>query len=126
MSLNHAIVWIDHTKAQLIHFDGDAAESESLKTHSTHPHPHQRHGDTHAAEDDNSRFFADIAAALKDATGILVVGPAQEKNVFAAYLKTHAPAVAACIEAVETADHPSGSELLAYARKYFVKAATMK
>ncbi|MDL2358004.1 MAG: translational machinery protein, partial [Pseudomonadota bacterium] len=67
-----------------------------------------------------------IAVALKDATGILVVGPAQEKNVFATYLTTHAPAVSACVEAVETVDHPTSGELLTYARKYFVKAGAMK
>ncbi|MDB5917227.1 MAG: translational machinery protein [Massilia sp.] len=126
MSLNNAVVWIDHTKAQVIHFDKDASESESLKTHSTHPHPHQRHGDTHAAEDDNSRFFDDIAAALNDASAVLVVGPAQEKNVFVSYLKDKLPAVAAKISAVETVDHPSGTQLLTLARKHFVSTGGLK
>lgn len=126
MSLNNAVVWIDHTKAQVIHFDKDASESESLKTHSTHPHPHQRHGDTHAAEDDNSRFFDDIAAALNDASAVLVVGPAQEKNVFVNYLKDKMPAVAAKISAVETVDHPSDAKLLTFARKHFVSTGGLK
>jgi stalled ribosome rescue protein Dom34 len=126
MSLNNAVVWIDHTKAQIIHFDKDASESESLKTHSTHPHPHQRHGDTHASEDDNSRFFDDIAGALNDASAVLVVGPAQEKNVFVTYLKVKAPAVAAKITGVETVDHPSDTQLLTFARKHFVSAGGLK
>lgn len=122
MSFNNAVVWIDHTNAQVIHFDQDASESESLKTHSTHPHPHQRHGDTHSNEDDNSRFYDDIAAALKDCAQILIVGPAQEKTAFMAYLTAKVPAVAEKIKAVETVDHPSNGELLAHARKYFVSA----
>jgi stalled ribosome rescue protein Dom34 len=126
MSLNNAVVWIDHTKAQVIHFDKDASESESLKTHSTHPHPHQRHGDTHASEDDNTRFFDDIAAALNDASAVLVVGPAQEKNVFVTYLNAKLPALAAKINAVETVDHPSDTQLLTFARKHFVSAGGMK
>jgi stalled ribosome rescue protein Dom34 len=126
MSFNNAVVWIDHTKAQIIHFDKDASESESLKTHSTHPHPHQRHGDTHASEDDNSRFFDDIAGALGDVGAILVVGPAQEKNVFVTYLKAKSPAVAAKITAVETVDHPSDTQLLTFARKHFVGAGGLK
>lgn len=126
MSFNNAVVWIDHTKAQVIHFDADASETESLKTHSTHPHPHQRHGDTHAAEDDNTAFFDDIAAALKDTSAILVVGPAQEKNVFVTYLKAKVAAVAEKIKAVETVDHPSDSQLLNFARKHFVDAGGIK
>jgi stalled ribosome rescue protein Dom34 len=126
MSFNNAVVWIDHTKAQVIHFDKDASESESLKTHSTHPHPHQRHGDTHASEDDNTRFFDDIAAALNDASAVLVVGPAQEKNVFVTYLTAKLPTLAAKISAVETVDHPSDTQLLTFARKHFVSAGGLK
>jgi stalled ribosome rescue protein Dom34 len=126
MSFNNAVVWIDHTKAQVIHFDKAASESESLKTHSTHPHPHQRHGDTHASEDDNTRFFDDIAAALNDASAVLVVGPAQEKNVFVTYLTAKLPTLAAKISAVETVDHPSDTQLLTFARKHFVSAGGLK
>ena len=126
MSLNNAVVWIDHTKAQVIYFDADASESESLKTHSTHPHPHKRHGDTHAAEDDNTAFFDNIAVALNDASTVLVVGPAQEKNVFVTYLKAKMPALAAKIAAVKTVDHPSDAQLLTHARKYFVSAGGLK
>jgi stalled ribosome rescue protein Dom34 len=122
MSFNNSVVWIDHTNAQVIHFDKDASESESLRTHSTHPHPHQRHGDTHANEDDNSRFYDDIAAALKDSAQVLIVGPAEEKTAFMSYLTAKVPAVAEKIKAVETVDHPSNGELLNHARKYFVSA----
>jgi stalled ribosome rescue protein Dom34 len=126
MSFNNAVVWIDHTNAQVIHFDKDASESESLKTHSTHPHPHQRHGDTHSNEDDNSRFYDDIAAALKDSAQVLIVGPAQEKTAFMSYLTAKVPAVAEKIKAVETVDHPSNGELLSHARKYFVSAGAVQ
>lgn len=126
MSFNNAVVWIDHTKAEVIRFDLEASESESLKTHSSHPHPHQCHGDTHASEDDNSRFFDDIAATLTDAGAILVVGPAEEKGVFVTYLKAKVPAAAEKIKGVETVDHPSSSQLLTLARKYFVSAGGVK
>lgn len=127
MSLNNAVVWLDHVKAHVIHFDKDAAESESLKTHSTHPHPHQKHGDdSHAAEDDNTAFFTDIAAALQDTQQILVVGPGGEKAAFVKYLTDSVPAVAQMVKATETVDHPSDGQLLAYARKHFVAAGGMQ
>lgn len=126
MSFNNAVVWLDHTKAHVIQFDQDASESESLKTHSTHPHPHQKHGDSRATEDDNVRFFDDIAQALKDTRQILVVGPAEEKTAFVKHLTGNVPAIAEKIKAVETVDHPSDGQLLAYARKHFVSAGGLQ
>jgi stalled ribosome rescue protein Dom34 len=120
MSFHHAVVWLDHTKAQVIHFDLNASESESLKTHSTHSHPHQKHGDGHAS--DNTRFFNDIADTLKDSLEILIVGPAEEKTAFVKHLTGHLPTIAEKIKGVETVDHPSESQLLAYARKHFISA----
>jgi stalled ribosome rescue protein Dom34 len=126
MSLNNAVVWLDHTKAVVIHFDKDASESESLKTHSTHAHPRQNHADTHANEDDNTQFFNDIANTLTDSQQILVVGPAEEKAVFMKHLTSKVPAVAQKVKAVETVDHPSDGQLLSFARKYFVSAGGMQ
>jgi stalled ribosome rescue protein Dom34 len=126
MTFNNAVVWLDHTKAQVIHFDKDASESESLKTHSTHPHPKQNHADTHANEDDNTAFYNDIAAVLKDAQQILVVGPGQEKTAFVKYLAIKAPLVSENVKAVETVDHPSEGQLLSYARQHFAGAGGVK
>lgn len=126
MTFNNAVVWLDHTTAQVIHFDKDASESEALKTHSTHPHPKQNHADSHATEDDNTRFYEDIAGALTNAQQILVVGPAQEKTAFVKFLSAKAPAVADNIKAVETVDHPSDGQLLTYARRHFTSAGGLK
>ncbi len=123
MSFNHAVVWLDHTKAQVVHFDLNAAESESLKTHSTHPHPRQNHGN--GEDSDNSRFFNDIAETLKDAVEILIVGPGEEKMVFVTHLKGHQPLIAGKIQSVETVDHPTEGQLLAYARKHFTSAGSL-
>jgi len=126
MSLNNAVVWLDHTKAQVIHFDKNVSESESMKTHSTHPHPHQKHGDNHVNGDDNTLFYKDIAAALTDSEQILVVGPAEEKTAFVSYLTSKMPAIADKIKAVETVDHPSEGQLLAYAREHFISSGGMQ
>lgn len=126
MSFNNAVVWLDHTKAHVIHFDKDASESESLKTHSTHPHPRQNHGDTHASENDNTLFFTDIANVLTGSEQILVVGPGEEKTAFIKHLASKAPAIAGKVKAVETVDHPSDGQLLAYARQHFVSAGGMQ
>lgn len=126
MTFNNAVVWLDHTKAQVIHFDKDASESEALKTHSSHAHPRRNHSDTHANEDDNTAFYNDIAGALSGAQQILVVGPAQEKTAFVKYLTAKVPTVAENIKAVETVDHPSDGQLLTYARRHFASAGGLK
>ena len=126
MSLNNTVVWLDHTKAQVIHFDKNASESESMKTHSTHPHPHQKHGDNHVNGDDNTLFYKDIAAALTDSEQILVVGPAEEKTAFVSYLTSKMPAIADKINSVETVDHRSEGQLLAYAREHFISSGGMQ
>lgn len=126
MSFNNAVVWLDHVKAHVIHFDKNASESESLKTHSTHQHPHIKHGDSHANEEDNTRFFNDIADALKDSQQILVVGPAGEKTAFVKHVTDNTPAVADKIKGVETVDHPSDGQLLAFARQHFISAGGLQ
>lgn len=126
MSLNNAVVWLDHSKAVVIHFDKNASESESLKTHSTHPHPRQNHSDNHVNGDDNTLFYKDIADALADSQQILVVGPAEEKTAFVAYVTSKVPAIAGKIKAVETVDHPSDGQLLAHARKHFISTGGMQ
>jgi stalled ribosome rescue protein Dom34 len=87
------------------------------------PHPHQNHGDGN--DSDNSRFFNDIAEALKDAIEILIVGPGKEKTAFVTHVKEHQPLVAAKIQGVETIDHPNEGQLLAYARKHFTSAGSL-
>lgn len=120
MSFHHAVVWLDHTKAQVIHFDLNGSDTEAFKTHSMHPHPHLKHGD--GDEPNNSRYFNDIADALKEAAHILIVGPGIEKATFVKHLNEQVPVIAEKVKAVETVDHPSEAQLLAYARKHFLAA----
>jgi hypothetical protein len=47
------------------------------------------------------------------------VGPSTAKLDFSRYLHKHDPALEARIVGIETVDHPSDGQLVAYARKYF-------
>jgi stalled ribosome rescue protein Dom34 len=124
---NHVVVWIDHKEAHVIHFTPDASESEFIKTHSTHPHLHVKSGIPgagHAAE--NVPYFAEVADAIKDSLEILIVGPGFEKLELMKYLLKHQPLVGEKVLSVETVDHPTDHQLLAYARKYFVRADQLR
>lgn len=127
MSFNHVVVWIDHAEAHLIHFTPDAAESDIIKTASTHPHLHTKSGKPgsgHAAE--SRHYFDDVAAGLKGAQEILIVGPGSEKAELLKHLHKHHAELADKVFSVETVDHPSDGQLLAYARKYFLRADRMR
>ncbi|MDQ9170754.1 translational machinery protein [Oxalobacteraceae bacterium R-40] len=121
MPFNHVVVWIDHSKAHVLHFNPTVVEAEMLKAHHT-----RHHLSTGEHLDVETRhYFDDIAAALKDVPEILVVGPGQEKLLFTKYLKQHHPLVSQNILGIETVDHPTDGQLLAYARKFFRKADLM-
>lgn len=127
MSSNHVVVWIDHKEAHVLHFTQETAESEIIQTQSTHPHLHIKSGipgSGHAPE--NIHFFNDIANAIKDAREILIVGPGFEKLEFMKHLMKHQHAVAEKVLSMETVDHPTDRQILAHARKYFMKADRMR
>lgn len=121
MSLNHVVVWLDHAQAHVIHFNREAAEADHIKNSSTHSNAHPK-----AGAGENSAFLNEIAATLKDAQEILIVGPGLEKMNFIKHLHKHHHTIADQVVAVETVDHPSDGQLLAYARKYFVKVDIMR
>ena len=127
MSTNHVVVWIDHKEAHVIHFSPEATENQVLSTHSTHAHLHVKsgiQGSGHAAE--NIPFFKDVTAAISDSLEILIVGPGFEKLEFMKYLAKHHPAVAEKVISVESSDHPTDRQILAFARKYFIRADRMR
>ncbi len=119
MSHYHAVVWIDHLKASTWQL------TETEQQHSVvHAHHHQSHRDDgkhtkahHEVAD--YPFFEEVAKSLAGAREILLIGPAQTKHDFMTYLGAKHAALAKLVVAVETADHPTDKQILAYARKHF-------
>ena len=126
MSLDHAVIWIDHQEAHVIHFDSQASDSEVIKTRSTHPHLHHKSGSSGAGHTgaDKSYLHA-VAEAVADAAEILIVGPGSAKLEWMRHVEKHDPKVAQKILGIETVDHPTDRQLLAYARKYFLRIDKM-
>ena len=130
MSFNHVIVWLDHAEAHLIRFNPEVAQNEVIKSPSTQPHLHIKsglHGLQHGGRTpESAAYLNEIAIALKEPLEILIVGPGVEKLVLVKHLMKHQHDVAEKIVGVETVDHPTDGQLLAYARKYFVKADRLR
>jgi hypothetical protein len=55
-----------------------------------------------------------------------VVGPAQAKLLLIKHIHAHDHALVDKIIGVETVDHPTDGQLVAYARKYFAAADRMR
>jgi hypothetical protein len=71
-------------------------------------------------------FWRTVAKSVADAGAVLIVGPSNEKNELVKHIKQTHPQIAAKIEGVETVDHPTDGELVAYARKYLKSADLMR
>ena len=126
MSLDHAVIWIDHKEAHVIHFDADDSASEVIKTRSTHLHLHHKSGSTGSGHSGAEKHYLHaVVEAVADAREILVVGPGSAKLELIRHAEKHDPKVAPKILGVETVDHPTDRQLLAYARKYFLRVDKM-
>jgi hypothetical protein len=116
----HAVVWIDHSEAHVMHISPDDVEKSVV--HPDHPHRklHSRMGTLGSGRAVESQdYYHEVVAALAGAQEILVVGPAQAKLQLIKHIQHHDAALMANVIGVETVDHPSDAQLVAYARKYF-------
>lgn len=131
MKHHHCVVWIDHREAHVLSH-GMAPESEDVERRVIRAHHmpqklHHRSDGTssgHALED--SRYYLDVVEALKSAGEILLTGPSNAKDHLKHVLASDFPQIAAKVVGVETVDHPSEAELIAFARKTFTRLDRMR
>jgi stalled ribosome rescue protein Dom34 len=118
--MTHAVIWIDHNEARIFHVHPEAADETTILSpqHHVHRHPKGR-GEAREHPDDAHRFFDDIARALDGVDAILIVGPSSAKLDFFKFVHEHHPRLESKVVGVESADHPSGGEIVARARIYF-------
>lgn len=115
MTLFHAVVWIDHQKAQILQFDAEHVQAQKIRTHTHHT---AYHGSTVRTEHE---FFGEVCGALDGVAEVLVTGPRQGIDDFRHYAEKHRAGTAKRIVGYEVVDHPSEAQLVAFARKYFLK-----
>ncbi len=116
----HAVIWIDHHQAKIFHFN--LADEDQQKFHPSNPSVHVHHksntiGSGHEALDPS--FINETASSVSAAGEVLVIGPGIAKTEFMNYIEKHNPKLKSKILGVETVDHPSDREIVAFARKFF-------
>ena len=109
------MVWIDHQTAQILQFDAEQVQAQKIKAHTHHT---RQHGSTVRTE---HAFFGEVCDALAGIAEVLITGSHTAQVDFQHYVEKHRAATARQIVGCETVDHPSDKELIAMARKYFVR-----
>lgn len=121
MSHYHALVWIDHVEAHVMHISPDDVEKSVVHPKSPHHKLHSKVGTLgHGRAPEDHDYYHRVALALDGASEILIVGPAQAKLQLVKHIHAHDAALVSKVVGVETVDHPSDGQLVAYARKYFL------
>ena len=130
----HVVVWIDHKEARVFHVQPETAghaQPEAIDEttilspqHLIHRHPKGR-GEAKEHPDDATRFFHEVARSLDRTDTILIVGPSSAKLEFLRYLQGHDQKLQAKVVGIETLDHPTDREIVAYARRYFKRSDRM-
>ena len=116
----HAVVWVDHHEARVFHVHPDSTDETTVLApqHHLHRHPKGR-GEPREHPDDVRRFFAEVVKRLDTVDEILIVGPSSAKDELSQYMKDHASIAAAKVVGIESADHPTGGQSVASAKRYF-------
>lgn len=118
-----AILWIDSKTAKIFEFAGDEIQHRVV-----HREEQAGHHDPDAASvaHHEDHFYHQVAGHLLTTNALLVIGPSVAKDRFVHHLERHHhPDLARKVVAVESADHPTDPQLLAYARKYFTEHQVM-
>src|SRR4051794_40815395 len=124
MSSLHAAVWIDHNEAKIFHVDAETLDADVIRPRRhLSRHPTQTAERSHPA--DEQHFFHEVAEAVESAREILVVGPGKAKLEFIKHVHKHDHALEPKIIGVETVDHPTDGQLVAFVRRYFRAADRM-
>lgn len=118
MSTNHVAIWIDHKEAHILYFD--ATKSEIVKSDSSQPHLHHKAHEVGSGKaPPDKHYFHAVITAVAGASEILIIGPGSAKTELLKHAISHDPAIARKIVGVETVDHPTDGQALAFAKTYF-------
>jgi stalled ribosome rescue protein Dom34 len=123
----HAVIWVDHREARIFHLS--PTDVDRLVLHPDHPTKHIHHkansiGSGHAQEDQN--YFQAIMEAVSGSGAVLITAPANAKTELVKHIRQHSPRIMKTVVGIETVDHPSDAQLVAYARKYFEASDRMQ
>ena len=111
--VKHAVLWIDHHQAKVLHLEADAARPDRFTEHA---HDTAQHRSEVRSQHE---FFAEVCDSLGGDLVVLVAGSKTALSDFRHYVDKHRPQKAKSIATYETVDHPTDNQLSAMGRKFF-------
>ena len=122
MKTFHAAVWLDHSEARVFHIDKQGFDETVIVAENPHKKIHRKSGPGAVSGKravGDPAFYEEISKALAENEEILVLGPSTAKLELIKHVHKHHPALEHKVVGVETVDHPSDGQIVAYARRYF-------
>lgn len=131
MKTFHAAVWLDHNEARIFHIEKDRFDETVIHPEKPHRHLHRKSGPGAVSGKrftGDPTFYDEIAKdlAASESQEILILGPATAKLELIKHLHKHHHTVGDRVLGVETVDHPTDRQIVAYARHYFEVADAQK
>jgi stalled ribosome rescue protein Dom34 len=115
----HAVLWIDHREAKIFGLGDEVSYRRIQNADAGEPVRRKAgvigSGHLHAG----GSYLKEVTDALGVSQEILVTGPAETKTELMSWMREHAPETKAKILGIETLDHPTHEEIVAFARRYF-------
>ncbi len=115
MTLHHAVAFVDHQSAEVLQFTAEQVVEHKLHQQLKFTRAH------HSGVRTEHEFFGQVCDAFDGIAEVLVTGGHTGLADFRRYVDKHRPLTAARIVGYEVVDHPTENQLVALARKRFVK-----
>lgn len=111
----HAIAHVNHESAQVFQFGAEYVHESNI-------HKHMRPTQQHASGvRSQHKFYGEVCDAFDGIGEVLVVGGHTSLADFRHYVDKHRALTAKQIVDYQVVDHPTDNQLVALARKYFIK-----
>jgi len=110
-----------------MHISPDDVEKSVVNPATSHRNLHRKRDSVSGSrQPEDPNYYHEVVETLAGATEILIVGPGQAKLELIKHIHSHDQGVSDKVIGVETVDHPSDGQLVAFARKYFLAKDNMK
>lgn len=120
MTHYHGCVWIDHREAKIFGLGLDDVDEVVVRDEHAPRHIHRKADHVHLGKaPPDHKYFDEVAGALGSFKALVLTGPSTARTEFAGFLSEHYPLIAKRIQGIEAVDHPTDTQIVAAARKYF-------
>jgi hypothetical protein len=117
MSIHHAAIWLDRTRARVLHFEDQCFPARRLKK------TIERRAPDAGVADVDGEFLRNVCEALADIPQLLLTGTSDAIAVFEPHAESKAPLIARRIMGVRRLGKPTNNGPAVFAWRHFRRPA---